>query len=140
MSQSHVLKIYNYERIAHITWEEAVCYLNADLPPSLTEDSICYLNAALAPGLTEDSICYLNAALWQIVRAPDGQTHRPIKVDSMFPAGVFGPRYSRPLLHSFGAFQKAFSDEIVKILGKNLMKFHFHQRLLMSTTPEVLCT
>ncbi len=42
--------------------------------------------------------------VWQIVGAPDGQTHSPIKVDSMFPAGVFGPCYSRPLLHSFGAF------------------------------------
>ncbi len=29
--------------------------------------------------------------VWQIVGAPDGQTHGPIRVDSMSPAGVFGP-------------------------------------------------
>ncbi len=92
----------------------------------------------LLSNLLSPSLSFRELLLWQIVRAPDGQTHGPIRVDSMSPAGVFGPLYSRPLLHASRAFQKAFSDEIVKILGKNLMQFHFHQRLLMSTIPEGL--
>ncbi len=74
--------------------------------------------------------------LWQIVRAPDGQTHGPIRVDSMPPAGVFGPLYSRPLPYASRAFQGAFSDEIVQIFGKNLMKFRVKAVWLISTNHD----
>ena len=79
---------------------------------------------------------YSTCTLWQIVRAPDRQTHGPIKVDSMSPAGVFNPLYSRPLPYASRAFQGAFSDEIVKILGKNLMKFRVKVVLLIPTNHD----
>ncbi len=80
--------------------------------------------------------------MWQIVRAPwrtDTRTDLGWLVCS--PLGYLVrlyPLYSRPLLHASRAFQGPFSDEIVNILGKNLMQFYFHERLLMSTNPEEL--